>query len=303
MKKSYPRGRSRAFTLIELLVVIAIIAILAAILFPVFAQAKLAAKKTADLSNQKQIGTGLLLYAGDADDDYPRGQYYIDSARHEDGDPIYTWRELSNPYMKGGSRTTVATGVAKADGGLWRGPGDPSNALYGYGGHQVIMPEELYGRGGSFGALEKSLGGNAEPRPSQSQSSLARLTENVLVINQGVTTFKDEDGRSIPGGAWTLETDWWFHGGEGFHLTGGPDSGAKFDGDEKSYPSFGMPRYRFNNVANAVFGDGHAKAIKKYSLNWCTNIWVGRDARPPSAADPAPASFFTPGGACGNYIN
>jgi prepilin-type N-terminal cleavage/methylation domain-containing protein/prepilin-type processing-associated H-X9-DG protein len=59
---------SRAFTLIELLVVIAIIAILAAILFPVFAQAKLAAKKTADLSNFNQIGKAIMLYAGDHDD-------------------------------------------------------------------------------------------------------------------------------------------------------------------------------------------------------------------------------------------
>lgn len=62
----------RAFTLIELLVVIAIIAILAAILFPVFAQAKSAAKKAVSLSNQKQIGLGLVMYAGDADDVYPR---------------------------------------------------------------------------------------------------------------------------------------------------------------------------------------------------------------------------------------
>jgi len=61
----------RAFTLIELLVVIAIIAILAAILFPVFAQAKLAAKRTQDLSNVKQIGTGLQIYLADYDDTLP----------------------------------------------------------------------------------------------------------------------------------------------------------------------------------------------------------------------------------------
>ncbi len=60
----------KAFTLIELLVVIAIIAILAAILFPVFAQAKAAAKKTVCLSNAKQLGTGFALYTGDNDDTY-----------------------------------------------------------------------------------------------------------------------------------------------------------------------------------------------------------------------------------------
>ena len=61
----------RAFTLIELLVVIAIIAILAAILFPVFAQAKEAAKKTATLSNFKQSGTASIIYSADNDDNFP----------------------------------------------------------------------------------------------------------------------------------------------------------------------------------------------------------------------------------------
>jgi prepilin-type N-terminal cleavage/methylation domain-containing protein/prepilin-type processing-associated H-X9-DG protein len=60
--------RLSGFTLIELLVVIAIIAILAAILFPVFAQAKLAAKKTSDLSNMKQLELAFLMYANDNDD-------------------------------------------------------------------------------------------------------------------------------------------------------------------------------------------------------------------------------------------
>ena len=61
----------RAFTLIELLVVIAIIAILAAILFPVFAQAKAAAKKASDLSNVKQANTATQMYLTDYDDLFP----------------------------------------------------------------------------------------------------------------------------------------------------------------------------------------------------------------------------------------
>jgi prepilin-type N-terminal cleavage/methylation domain-containing protein/prepilin-type processing-associated H-X9-DG protein len=63
-----PSRTRSAFTLIELLVVIAIIAILAAILFPVFAQAKAAAKKTASMSNLKQIGLAWMMYQEDSDD-------------------------------------------------------------------------------------------------------------------------------------------------------------------------------------------------------------------------------------------
>jgi prepilin-type N-terminal cleavage/methylation domain-containing protein len=64
----------RAFTLIELLVVIAIIAVLGAILFPVFAQARSAARKTVCMSNFKQIGTAMLMYGGDWDEKFARTQ-------------------------------------------------------------------------------------------------------------------------------------------------------------------------------------------------------------------------------------
>jgi prepilin-type N-terminal cleavage/methylation domain-containing protein len=65
------QSKSRAFTLIELLVVIAIIAILAAILFPVFAQAKAAAKNTTTVSNLEQQNLAIPMYAGDYDDTFP----------------------------------------------------------------------------------------------------------------------------------------------------------------------------------------------------------------------------------------
>jgi prepilin-type N-terminal cleavage/methylation domain-containing protein/prepilin-type processing-associated H-X9-DG protein len=67
--------KRRAFTLIELLVVIAIIAILAAILFPVFAQAREAARTSACLSNLKQIGLSVKMYSADYDEEFPMGTY------------------------------------------------------------------------------------------------------------------------------------------------------------------------------------------------------------------------------------
>ena len=86
----------RAFTLIELLVVIAIIAILAAILFPVFAQAKMAAKKTNDLSHQKQLGLANVMYIGDYDGAYNPVAWYPDNTI--DNGPF--WTDRLQPYVK-----------------------------------------------------------------------------------------------------------------------------------------------------------------------------------------------------------
>ena len=86
----------KAFTLIELLVVIAIIAILAAILFPVFAQAKLAAKKTSSLSNIKQVELANLLYMNDQDGYFPLGSG--NSWWYPNGDGGWSWDE--EPYTK-----------------------------------------------------------------------------------------------------------------------------------------------------------------------------------------------------------
>ena len=92
-----------AFTLIELLVVIAIIAILAAILFPVFAQAKLAAKKTTALSNAKQIATANFIYMGDYDDALIKEFFGFPAdcaSWPAAASGYYSWRHAMMPYMK-----------------------------------------------------------------------------------------------------------------------------------------------------------------------------------------------------------
>jgi prepilin-type N-terminal cleavage/methylation domain-containing protein len=119
--------KNKAFTLIELLVVIAIIAILAAILFPVFAQAKEAAKKTSDLSNMKQIGTAMSIYLTDNDDVYPSAYYYNNDSSSSVG---YThWSGMLMPYVK-----NLQIFVA---------PGDAINGL---------APTNFVGNNGGFGA-------------------------------------------------------------------------------------------------------------------------------------------------------
>ncbi len=124
--------KDAAFTLIELLVVIAIIAILAAILFPVFAQAKEAAKKTSGISNLKQNATAITIYTTDYDDRAPHSiirassgnwQYNLlaevpvdwrltSSATHE-RHSIY-WANAVQPYMKNAQLLEIGDGTKAA---------------------------------------------------------------------------------------------------------------------------------------------------------------------------------------------
>ncbi|MCG9895918.1 MAG: prepilin-type N-terminal cleavage/methylation domain-containing protein [Fimbriimonadaceae bacterium] len=143
----------RAFTLIELLVVIAIIAILAAILFPVFAQAKEAAKKTQGLAQMKQIGTAAQIYAGDYDDALPAWHEcfaFRDTAPGSTGtyatywgNPLCAGSELwsaprmfdakLSPYVKNGRPE------AGSREGIWRSPGREGYVGGSIGLHQLAM--------------------------------------------------------------------------------------------------------------------------------------------------------------------
>jgi prepilin-type N-terminal cleavage/methylation domain-containing protein len=108
--------RHGGFTLIELLVVIAIIAILAAILFPVFAQAREKGRQTACLSNCKQLGLALMMYTSDYDDTLPPCKigntppYRHGCAGTGEGYPLWPafWQDVVQPYAPRGRTGAIS---------------------------------------------------------------------------------------------------------------------------------------------------------------------------------------------------
>jgi prepilin-type N-terminal cleavage/methylation domain-containing protein/prepilin-type processing-associated H-X9-DG protein len=143
--------KGQGFTLIELLVVISIIAILAAILFPVFAQAREKARQTSCLSNLRQIGLATALYTADYEGTYPIVQYAVPGGRvwwavfKGDDNTIDKTRGAIYPYLKSGEIQRCPSYVGKSNLG---GAGYGYNYVYlgsngGYGGpptYDLLMP-------------------------------------------------------------------------------------------------------------------------------------------------------------------
>lgn len=256
MKLQPSHSKRRGFTLIELLVVIAIIAILAAILFPVFAQAREKARQTSCLSNMKQLGTSIMMYVQDYDE-----QYSLAVGRDAANNQV-DWRVLLLPYVKNG---TVGAGTSPTDGtvigGIFRCPSTAPTAKRSYGAHSAIIHSPTMSNGSAWSSV--------------ALAALNKPADIVLVSEVGIGT---NGNGSVEG----ISDDFWWHGGAVWPpIFQGPNSGVKFEADGTSAACTAngwnecntyLPRYRHSGVANMVFADGHAKAFAKGRMNFCTNV-------------------------------
>jgi prepilin-type N-terminal cleavage/methylation domain-containing protein/prepilin-type processing-associated H-X9-DG protein len=251
--------RNRGFTLIELLVVIAIIAILAAILFPVFAQAREKARAITCISNEKQLGTALMMYLQDYDETFPMMQYQED---FNDPNTLHVWNDMVWPYIKNGDRSGNFTwGV----GGVFSCPSFPDpNQNSPIGIHWGIAPDGMV--------------------PWDTQPQTIITTKLAGIDNPADTVIFAELGRNdAPWGYGAFPPDevYWTQ------TVGNPPGSVdtqdalQFDCDFPasvgggSWPGCGLfPRYRHTLTSNMTHCDGHAKAMNRGRLNWYRNIYV-----------------------------
>jgi prepilin-type N-terminal cleavage/methylation domain-containing protein len=275
-------SKKSGFTLIELLVVIAIIAILAAILFPVFAQAREKARQITCISNEKQIALAVLMYNQDYDGTYPLGQYVIPNLTAANQVGIY-WITLVQPYIKSGDENNL-DGMAYTWGtsGVWQCPDFPDPAQgSSYGTSLIMMPIVDYPGEGAPGnplvCIESKI-------PSPDQTVL--LAE--LGVNDGIGAYNSFDPEedywttTIGSPAGSHFDDY----GNGWDPNAGTGSGAFQNCDATAaqiaagnytYAGCGMmPRYRHvsNTITNIAYSDGHAAPQQLGQMNWYYNIYI-----------------------------
>ncbi|MCC6728815.1 MAG: DUF1559 domain-containing protein [Chthonomonadales bacterium] len=193
------RRDARAFTLIELLVVIAIIAILAAILFPVFARAREAARKTSCLSNVKQLGLGFLMYAQDYDEKLPGipfgscpNCWPFQAWYTPHGDWQGVFRIVLPPYMK---NQQIYQCPSQSESGRWDDWRDQNQCEHENCGMSYMYNEFMYNSNNGFTKLA-SLG-NAAEGPAKVSMVIEGFSSGIYNDwDNGGPTPKDQDGMS-----------------------------------------------------------------------------------------------------------
>jgi prepilin-type N-terminal cleavage/methylation domain-containing protein/prepilin-type processing-associated H-X9-DG protein len=262
-----------AFTLIELLVVIAIIAILAAILFPVFAQAREAARKASCQSNLKQIGTATMMYAQDYDETYPGG--WNQSPGHPNGGGDMMWRVVLQPYIqKYGNNADLYD--SRGNFGVYWCPSTPGGTTgfgpssYGYnafGGYTQGWVEFGGGAAGFPGATMATINKPAELVMFADASQVGASRSRDPNFNDGSPGWTGCSGATEQGPynfdpkVWREEwsVDWDF---------GVPGNGTPNSGEDWGHCRNGgrRPFARHSGFFNALYGDGHVKAVNPSRL-------------------------------------